>query len=415
MKSGKKRAALAAMILTLLCRAPARAYQPGTLYSGSRGEEVRQMQSALIQLGYLGGTPDGIFGTHTENAVRKFQRANGLTSDGLAGAKTLEAIYRKAGASGSQASGASSSASSGSSPSSSEAGRSESASSSSSSGSSSSSASSSSSSASSSSASGLFGGNYATLRIGDSGSRVVTLQKRLISLGYLKGSADGKFGNMTRQAVVDYQRAARLTADGLAGKKTLSSLEGASASSGGSSSSESASSGSAASQASAAESSSSDPSSSRSASGPAGGSVRLLHWFNDVKPSLRSGQTLTVWEPSSGKSWNLRIYSCGRHCDAEPCTAEDTASMLKAFGNVNTWSQKAVYVKLPNGTWTVGSTHDMPHMSGAVSDNNFNGHLCVHFLRTMSEARQNDPSYGVANQNTIRSFWKSLTGEEIQD
>ena len=57
----------------------------------------------------------------------------------------------------------------------------------------------------------------------------------------------------------------------------------------------------------------------------------------------------------------------------------------------------------------------MPHMSGAVKDNQFDGHLCVHFLRTMEEAQKNDPSYGVANQKTIRSFWKSLTGEEIKD
>jgi len=39
----------------------------------------------------------------------------------------------------------------------------------------------------------------------------------------------------------------------------------------------------------------------------------------------------------------------------------------------------------------------------------------VHFLRTMSEAEQNDPKYGVSNQKTIRSFWKSLTGETIDD
>ena len=89
--------------------------------------------------------------------------------------------------------------------------------------------------------------------------------------------------------------------------------------------------------------------------------------------------------------------------------------MLAAFGGENTWSLKAVYAKLPSGLWTIGSTHDMPHLSGSVNDNNFDGHLCVHFLRTMSEAQQNDPSYGVANQNTIRAFWKSLTGETISD
>ena len=87
--------------------------------------------------------------------------------------------------------------------------------------------------------------------------------------------------------------------------------------------------------------------------------------------------------------------------------------MLKAFGGENTWTQKGVYVKLPSGVWTVGSTHDMPHMTGNVKDNGFDGHLCVHFLRDMSEAEQNDPNYGVSNQKTIRALWKSLTGEEL--
>ena len=87
--------------------------------------------------------------------------------------------------------------------------------------------------------------------------------------------------------------------------------------------------------------------------------------------------------------------------------------MLKAFGGENTWNQKGVYVKLPSGVWTVGSTHDMPHMTGNVKDNDFNGHLCVHFLRDMSEAEKNDPNYGVSNQKTIRALWKSLTGEEL--
>ena len=70
-------------------------------------------------------------------------------------------------------------------------------------------------------------------------------------------------------------------------------------------------------------------------------------------------------------------------------------------------------MKLPSGTWTVGSTHDMPHDSGSISDNGFSGHLCVHFLRTMEECQQNDPNYGVSNQKTIRALWKKLTGIEL--
>ena len=60
-----------------------------------------------------------------------------------------------------------------------------------------------------------------------------------------------------------------------------------------------------------------------------------------------------------------------------------------------------------------GSTHDMPHMSGSIKDNGFDGHLCVHFLRNMDEARQNDPNYGVSNQETIRALWKQISGEDI--
>ena len=87
--------------------------------------------------------------------------------------------------------------------------------------------------------------------------------------------------------------------------------------------------------------------------------------------------------------------------------------MEEAFGFKNTWDQKGVYVKLPSGVWTIASTHDMPHLSGSSSTNGFDGHLCVHFLRDMEETEKNDPSYGVANQKTIRALWKSLTGEVL--
>ena len=69
--------------------------------------------------------------------------------------------------------------------------------------------------------------------------------------------------------------------------------------------------------------------------------------------------------------------------------------MYKAFGNTNTWTPKPVYVKLPSGTWTLASMHNVPHLSGSIKDNGFDGHLCVHFLRDMDECKQNDPNYGV--------------------
>lgn len=66
---------------------------------GSTGSEVSQIQSALKDWGYYNGAVDGIFGTATRNAVIAFQKANGLTPDGIAGAKTLAAIGISSGSS----------------------------------------------------------------------------------------------------------------------------------------------------------------------------------------------------------------------------------------------------------------------------------------------------------------------------
>ena len=59
---------------------------------GSRGDEVRQIQTKLKRWGYYNGNIDGIYGTQTLEAVKYFQRKNGLTVDGIAGPATLAAM-----------------------------------------------------------------------------------------------------------------------------------------------------------------------------------------------------------------------------------------------------------------------------------------------------------------------------------
>ena len=59
---------------------------------GSRGEEVRQIQTKLKRWGYYSGNVDGIYGSQTLAAVKWFQSKNGLSVDGIAGPKTLAAM-----------------------------------------------------------------------------------------------------------------------------------------------------------------------------------------------------------------------------------------------------------------------------------------------------------------------------------
>ena len=60
-----------------------------TLRSPQKGDEVADLQRALKQLGYYTKTIDGAYGSGTKSAVRAFQKAQGLSVDGVAGPKTI--------------------------------------------------------------------------------------------------------------------------------------------------------------------------------------------------------------------------------------------------------------------------------------------------------------------------------------
>lgn len=65
---------------------------------------------------------------------------------------------------------------------------------------------------------------YKQLQMGDRGEQVRAMQEKLIEYGYLQGEADGAYGNMTRQAVEAFQYQHGLSADGIAGRRTLTVL-----------------------------------------------------------------------------------------------------------------------------------------------------------------------------------------------
>lgn len=85
--------ALAALIAAgTLLAALIPAAEAVTYKKGSSGAVVSQIQTKLKNWGYYTGDVDGVYGSATERAVRAFQRKNGLTADGKAGERTLEAL-----------------------------------------------------------------------------------------------------------------------------------------------------------------------------------------------------------------------------------------------------------------------------------------------------------------------------------
>jgi len=71
--------------------APAATYAP--LQKGDESNDVLRMQNRLYDLGYLNDDRDGVFGSKTQTAVKKFQETAGIEASGIADNATQQALY----------------------------------------------------------------------------------------------------------------------------------------------------------------------------------------------------------------------------------------------------------------------------------------------------------------------------------
>ena len=327
------------------------------LRNGDSGQAVSQLQEALIQLGYMSGRTDGKYGNATEAAVRAFQKANRLTEDGVAGEATQKLLYsgKAKAAPGKATVVTTAKATTTPKP------------------------------TATPKATGS-GGNIAvsgTLRQGDSGSQVKTLQQKLIEIGFLKDSADGIFGKKTAAAVAAFQRANDLKADGIVGSKTQAKLN---------------------SSAPAATATPAPANRTGTIAGtPSARKVIYANWYTTVKAVCRNYPYVTIYDFQTGISWQGHIFSIGAHADYEPLTANDTSKMLKVFGG-NTWNPRPVWVIFADGSVYMASTHSTPHGTQHTTDNNFAGHSCIHFPRTQEQVTAIGP-YATNHQETIDKGW----------
>ena len=182
----------------------------GPLRKGSTGERVEKLQARLLELGYYEGEVDGDFGEKTEKAFKLFQTQVGLYADGIAGndanylfasdapayspapteapsgAPVITKPDADLAATGTADNDADSDSDTAPSP-----------------------------------AERPADMHYAA---GDSGDEIVTIQERLIKLGYLEGSADGAFGTKTETAVKKFQSVNKLDDTGVVDASTYDSL-----------------------------------------------------------------------------------------------------------------------------------------------------------------------------------------------
>jgi len=135
------------------------------LKQGASGPEVEYLQQQLCEAGFDAAPVDGFFSPRTKAALMAFQRSKGLEVNGVAGPRTWSALDVQRGS-----------------------------------------------------------GQRPVLKRGLSDLAVQVVQKMLAAHGFDPGVKDGIFGAKTERAVMAFQRAKGLEADGIVGPKTWSAL-----------------------------------------------------------------------------------------------------------------------------------------------------------------------------------------------
>ena len=429
-----------------------------TLNVGTRGVAVKDAELRLIELGYLETQADGIYDENDVNAVKDFQRNNDLRIDGIAGYSTQQYLFGSEAISKAQAkqtvppqptetmdevpSDTAEEINPTQTPN-------------------------------IPSTTPEPNLEY-TLRMGSEGIAVEQLQERLVELGYLFDDVDGNFGISTKQAVKAFQKAENIIQDGIAGAKTLQLLydEGTSQNKNISTVNEPLEIGNSGPAVTVMQERLKELGYLQTVDGDFGAAtfaavlsfqtnnklvlngivtanvfermlskgaksatdkgneekeelsflpasdapnpkeVRYANWYTEIRERAQAMPNVTVYDPDSGLSYRVKLFSFGKHADGEPLTENDTQIMEQVCGK-NNWTPTSVWVIFSDGKVYMASTHSSGHTVEHNEENGMSGHICIHFPRLMEEAERTGP-YAVQHQKEILRGWQmtqAMTGK----
>jgi len=119
----------------------------------------------------------------------------------------------------------------------------------------------------------------------------------------------------------------------------------------------------------------------KSSTTPARGTAKAMDWWtSDIQTIFARGTTATITDVATGIAWKEMRKGGTNHADVQPLSAADTAAMKAAVGSWS-WNRRAIFVTI-DGVNYAASMNCMPHGSGSISNNNFNGHHCIHFTNS---------------------------------
>ena len=137
----------------------------------------------------------------------------------------------------------------------------------------------------------------------------------------------------------------------------------------------------------------------------ASGKSVAADWFkSNIQSVFYKGRIATVTDVNTRISWKVKRKGGSNHADVEPLTAADTAAMKKACGSdFLTWHRRAIWVTL-DGTKYAASMNCMAHGLCNITDNNFDGHFCIHFTNSKThESNKVDADHQAAIRRALNA------------
>jgi len=135
-------------------------------------------------------------------------------------------------------------------------------------------------------------------------------------------------------------------------------------------------------------------------------SVAKLNWFDSVNSLFPTYTKTRVIDATTLKTYYVYRIGGTNHADVEPIDTENTKIFHQLYGNEYSWARRPVWVEIDDGIWVAGSINGYPHGESYISNNNMEGHTCIHFYQSKTHGTK---KVDESHQDCVNKAYKNKT------